>query len=137
MNQQKNGFIYYNFKNSGETGIIGNGFLIISGEGVDLGGGVIFPDHIKSPAYLEFDVKGTINKKEEWTRFRVEGYDEKESGNMLFFFEQDEMQLNISSTNFNRVNIPLKKDEQSIKRVQFMVIGPGEVDLVISNIKLY
>ena len=136
MNKQ-NGFIYYSFKKKGETGVAGNDFLIVSGEGIDLGGGVIFPDHIKSPAYLEFDVKGSINKQEEWTRFRIEGYDEKDNGQMLFFFEQDEMQLNISQTNFSRVNIPLKKNEKSVKRVQFMVIGPAEVDLVISNINLY
>lgn len=133
----QNGFTYYNFTNHNGSGISGNDFLIISGEGVDMGGGVIFPDHIKSPAYLEFDIKGTINKQEEWTRFRIEGYDERDHGQMLFFFEQDEMQLNISPTNFTRVNIPLKRNEKSVKRVQFMVIGPGEVDLVISNIKLY
>lgn len=108
----------------------------LSGKGVDLGCVLEVREEIKNPTLLEFEVKGSIEKQEHWTRLRVEIYDKEKMSEPATSFEEDYLTKDISPELFKKFSFPILGIVKRPAKVQMMVVGPSETDLEIRNVHL-
>jgi hypothetical protein len=108
----------------------------LSGKGTDLGCVLEVREEIDSPTLLEFEVKGTIEKEQHWTRLRVEIYDKGAPDVAATSFEEDYLTKDISAEVFKKFSFPILGIVKKPAKVQMMVVGPSETDLEIRNVHL-
>lgn len=108
----------------------------LSGKGTDIGCVLEVREEIKNPSLLEFEIKGTIEKQQHWSRLRVEIFDREKPDIPATSFEEDYLTKDISSEIFKKFTFPILGIVKKPHKVQIMVVGPSETDLEIRNVHL-
>ncbi|MBU1026626.1 MAG: hypothetical protein KKA31_02730, partial [Candidatus Margulisbacteria bacterium] len=106
------------------------------GEGIDIGFNLIILEEINRPSLLEFDIRGKIDKKEAWTRLRIEIFDRDKLEQPATSFEDEYLTVELEAENFKHLSLPILGIVKNPHRVQFMVVGPAKSKIEISNVVL-
>ncbi|MFH1683583.1 MAG: hypothetical protein ABIA67_01740 [Candidatus Margulisiibacteriota bacterium] len=113
-----------------------DGIYTMEGEGIDIGFNLIILEEIKRPSLLEFDIRGKIEKKEAWTRLRIEIFDRDKLEQPATSFEDEYLTVELEAENFKHLSLPILGIVKNPHRVQFMVVGPAKSKIEISNVVL-
>ena len=128
--------VFSGFGKPGERVAQNNGIYTLEGEGIDIGCNIVLLDEMPSPSLLEFEVRGKIDKKEDWSRLRVEIFDCANLTEPATSYEDDYLTVDLNSENFRHVSFPILGIVKKPHRIQFMVVGPSHSLLEIKNVCL-
>lgn len=128
--------IFSGFGKPGEKVSEQNGVYILEGEGADLGCNLVIQEEMKSPSLLEFDVRGKIEKKESWSRLRIEIFDRSNTADPATSFEDEYLTVELDPQNFRHLSLPILGIVKNPHRVQFMIVGPAHSRIEIKNVLL-
>lgn len=124
------------FSKPGEKVSEKDGVYILKGNGTDLGCNLVINEEIPSPSLLEFDLRGKIDKKEPWSRLRIEIFDLNNTKEAATSFEDEYLTIELDPKNFKHLSLPVLGIVKIPHRVQFMVVGPAKSTLEIKNVIL-
>jgi hypothetical protein len=93
-------------------------------------------EEIKNPSLLELEIRGMIEKKQPWSRLRVEVFDRAKPDQPATTFEDDFLMEGISKEHFKSFSFPILGIVKQPTKVQIMVVGPSESLLEIRNVHL-
>lgn len=113
-----------------------NGVYTMEGEGTDIGFNLVIMEEMKTPSLLEFDIRGKIDKKEAWSRLRIEIFDHNNEDEPATSFEDDYLTVDLDAKNFHHLSMPVLGIVKKPHRVQFMVVGPANSKIEIKNVIL-
>lgn len=128
--------VFSGFGKSGEKVSEKNGIYTLEGEGTDIGCNLVIQEEMKSPSLLEFDVRGKIEKKEPWSRLRIEIFDRSNAAEPATSFEDEYLTIELDPQNFRHLSLPILGIVKSPERVQFMIVGPTRSRIEIKNVLL-
>jgi len=128
--------IFSGFGKPGERVSEQNGVYTLEGEGTDIGCNLVIQEEMKSPSLLEFDVRGKIEKKEPWSRLRIEIFDRGNPEEPATSFEDEYLTIELDPQNFRHLSLPILGIVKSPERVQFMIVGPTYSRIEIKNVLL-
>jgi len=124
------------FGKPGEKASEKKGIYILKGEGTDIGCNLVINEEIPTPSLLEFEIRGKINKKEPWSRLRIEIFDLDNTEEAATSFEDEYLTIELEAKNFKHLSLPVLGIVKTPHRVQFMVVGPSKSTLEIKNVVL-
>lgn len=129
--KQTDYMFYYGFQSPGEKTKFINGTLYLSGDGTDLGCGIVINKDISQYNIVEFKIKGRYERKVDWTRLRIEiyGTDDEEKPAVIFEVKDAE-----KWDEFTPISVPLEDKVNGLFKIQMMVVGPAVVDLEFKDI---
>lgn len=136
MNMREIKPIFSGFGKPGEKAAEEKGIYILEGEGTDLGWNLLIQEEMKSPSLLEFDLRGKIDKKEPWSRLRIEIFDRSNAEVPATSFEDEYLTIELDPENFRHLSLPILGIVKSPERVQFMIVGPAHSRIEIKNVLL-
>ncbi len=113
-----------------------DGIYTMEGEGTDIGFNLIILEEITRPSLLEFEIRGKIEKKEAWTRLRIEIFDRDKLEEPATSFEDEYLTVELEAENFKHLSLPILGIVKNPHRVQFMIVGPAKSKIEISNVIL-
>jgi hypothetical protein len=113
-----------------------NGVYSMEGEGTDIGFNLVILEEMKTPSLLEFDIRGKIEKKEAWSRLRIEIFDREKPHEPATSFEDEYLTVELDVEKFRHLSMPVLGIVKKPHRVQFMVVGPANSKIEIKNILL-
>ena len=128
--------VFSGFGKPGERVLEKNGVYTLEGEGIDIGCNLVIQEEMKSPSLLEFDVRGKIEKKEPWSRLRIEIFDRNNAAEPATSFEDEYLTVELDPRNFKHLSLPILGIVKSPERVQFMIVGPTRSRIEIKNVLL-
>ncbi|MEE8637561.1 MAG: hypothetical protein V3T21_00790 [Candidatus Margulisiibacteriota bacterium] len=128
--------LFGGFGKPGEKVSEENGVYSMEGEGTDIGFNLVIMEEMKSPSLLEFDLRGKIDKKEPWSRLRIEIFDRSNAEVPATSFEDEYLTVELDPDNFRHLSLPILGIVKSPERVQFMIVGPAHSRIEIKNVLL-
>ena len=128
--------LFRGFGKPGEKVSEQNGIYTLEGEGIDIGCNLIIQEEMKSPSLLEFDIRGKIDKKEPWSRLRIEIFDRSNAAEPATSFEDEYLTVELDPKNFRHLSLPILGIVKTPERVQFMIVGPTHSRIEIKNVLL-
>ncbi|OGC25575.1 hypothetical protein A2291_03745 [candidate division WOR-1 bacterium RIFOXYB2_FULL_42_35] len=128
--------VFSGFGKAGEKVSQQDGVYTLEGEGTDIGCNIVLLDEMPTPSLLEFEVRGKLDKKEDWTRLRVEIFDCSNLSEAATSYEDDYLTVDLDPKNFKHMSFPILGIVKKPHRVQFMVVGPSHSRLEIKNVCL-
>jgi hypothetical protein len=128
--------LFGGFGKPGEKVSEENGVYTMEGEGTDIGFNLVIMEEMKSPSLLEFDLRGKIDKKEPWSRLRIEIFDRSNAAEPATSFEEEYLTVELDPDNFRHLSLPILGIVKSPERVQFMIVGPAHSRIEIKNVLL-
>ena len=128
--------LFGGFGKPGEKVSEQNGIYTLEGEGTDLGWNLVIQEEMKSPSLLEFDLRGKIDKKEPWSRLRIEIFDRSNAEVPATSFEDEYLTVELDPKNFRHLSLPILGIVKIPERVQFMIVGPAHSRIEIQNVLL-
>lgn len=128
--------LFGGFGKAGEKVSEENGVYTLEGEGTDIGCNLVIQEEMRSPSLLEFDVRGNIQKKEAWTRLRIEVFDRDNMEVPATSFEDEYLTVELDPENFRHLSLPILGIAKNPHRIQFMIVGPASSRLQIKNVVL-
>jgi hypothetical protein len=128
--------LFAGFEKPGEKVSEENGVYTLEGEGTDIGCNLVIMEEMSKPSLLEFDIRGNIEKKEAWSRLRIEIFDKEKVDEPATSFEDDYLTVDLSADNFKHLSLPVLGIAKSPHRVQFMIVGPSKSKIEIKNVIL-
>ena len=123
---------YYGFQSPGERTSFQNGILKLSGDGTDMGCGIMVNKDIAEYMSVSFKIRGRLDKHEAWTRLRIEVYG---SDNETLPAVSYEIKDSDRWDHFSLIKIPLENKVSGLFKIQMMVIGPAAVELEFKDIQ--
>ena len=123
---------YYGFQSPGERTSFQNGILKLGGDGTDMGCGIMVNKDIAEYSVVSFKIRGSMQRKESWTRLRIEVYG---SDNETLPAVSHELKDTDRWEHFALIKIPLENKVSGLFKIQMMVIGPAVVDLEFKDIQ--
>jgi hypothetical protein len=128
--------LFSGFGKAGERVSEENGVYTLEGEGTDIGCNLVIQEEMPSPSLLEFEMRGSIEKKEAWVRLRVEIFDRARPDLPATSFEEEYLTVELNSDLFKRHSFPILGIVKKPAKVQFMIVGPAKTRLEIKNVAL-
>jgi len=128
--------LFGGFGKQGEKVSEENGVYTLEGEGTDIGCNLVIMEEIGKPSILDFEIRGKINKQQNWTRLRIEIFDRSNLNDPATSFEEDYLTVDLHPQQFKHLSLPVLGIVKSPHRVQFMVVGPAKAKLEIKNVTL-
>jgi hypothetical protein len=113
-----------------------NGVYTLEGDGTDLGFNLVIMEEMKTPSLLEFEIRGSIEKKAAWSRLRIEIFDHSNVNEPATSFEDHYLTVELGSDHFRHLSLPVLGIVKKPHRVQFMVVGPARSKIEIKNVVL-
>ena len=129
--KQTDYLFYYGFQSPGEKTKFTDGTLHLSGDGTDMGCGIVINKDISQYKYVELKIKGHFEKKVDWTRLRFEIYGTEDEEKPAVIFEEKEKN---EWEEYTVLNIPLEDKVNGLFKIQMMVVGPTVVNLEFKDI---
>lgn len=129
--KQTDYMFYYGFQSPGEKTKFINGTLYLSGDGTDLGCGIVINKDISQYNKVELKIRGHYEKKVDWTRLRFEIYGTDDEEKPAVIYEEKESN---EWNEFTAINIPLEDKVHGLFKIQIMMVGPAIVDLEFKDI---
>ena len=128
--------LFGGFGKHGEKVSEENGVYTLEGEGVDIGCNLVIMEEMESPSLLEFDIRGRIEKREAWTRLRIEIFDRDKVDEPATSFEDEYLTVELDPENYRHLSLPILGIVKNPHRVQFMIVGPSRTRIQMKNIAL-
>ena len=123
---------YYGFQSPGERTSFQNGILILSGDGTDMGCGIMVNKDIAEYSSVSFKIRGWVKKHESWTRLRIEVYGSDNETLPAVSYEIKDAER---WEHFSLIKIPLDNKVSGLFKIQMMVIGPAALELEFKDIQ--
>lgn len=113
-----------------------DGVYRLEGEGTDIGFNLVILEEMEKPSLLEFEIRGNIDKKADWTRLRVELFDKDNLEEAATSYEDEYLTVELDEKEFRHLSFPILGIVKKPHRVQFMVVGPANTFIEVKNVVL-